>query len=108
MARKLSRGLRRRWSKAKRDGSLRENMAKADMRTSPRGIRISSERGRGSESESKWERSRRKRESAERSWGALPKTSALRQLQCADDKIGNPGRRNATAIYEMRIKTERP
>src|SRR4029077_14270309 len=32
-------------------------------------------------------------------WGSLPRFK---------DKIGGPGKRDANAIYEMRIKTERP
>ena len=67
MERKLSRGSRRRWSKASKEGSFKENMAKADIRASLREIWTSSARGRGSRRESKPERRSEKRESAERS-----------------------------------------
>ena len=56
MVRKLSLGSRRRWSKASRDGSLSENIAKADIRASAKGISTSPDRGSGREP--KWERSR--------------------------------------------------
>src|SRR6266849_523884 len=64
MLRKLSLGSRRRSSKASKDGSLSENMAKPDMSASPREISGSSLRASGMRS--KADRSRRKRESAER------------------------------------------
>src|SRR5271157_1719643 len=47
MVRKLSLGLRRRSSKASRDGSLSENIEKADIRASPSGISTSPDRGSG-------------------------------------------------------------
>src|SRR5438034_788657 len=43
MVRKLSLGSRRRASKASKEGSLRENMAKADIRAAARGMSISPE-----------------------------------------------------------------
>ena len=77
------------------------------MRASPSGIRISSERGRGSGRESKRDLSDRNRESAERSLGALPR-GAMGPLHRVDEEMGDPGKRDANALYEMRIQTERP
>ena len=42
-------GRARRWSKASKDGSLSENMAKADIRASAKGISTSPDRGSGRE-----------------------------------------------------------
>src|SRR3954447_789361 len=75
MVRKLSLGSRRRWSKASRDGSLSANIAKADIRASSKGISTSPDRRSGSEP--KWERSTRKRVSAERSLRASPGARAM-------------------------------
>src|SRR6516165_10529719 len=100
MERKLSVGSRRRWSKASRDGSLRENIAKADIRTSPRGISTSPERG--SSSEPKWERRDRKRASAERPLRTSPAAIAMASHSGGPgDKIGDPGKHDARGICEM-------
>src|ERR1700682_1932727 len=99
MVRKLSLGSRRRWSKASRDGSLRENIAKADIRVSPRGISTSPERR--SERESKRERSSRKRASADRSFRALPRRRAI-----TSHSIGTSGKMESSGKYYARWMCE--
>src|SRR5271157_1466539 len=86
MVRKLSLGLWRRWSKASRDGSLSENMAKADIKASAKGISTSPDRGSGRQA--KRERRDPKRASAERSFRASPGASAM-----ASHSIGPGGKK---------------
>ena len=94
MVRKLSLGLWRRWSKASGDGSLSENMAKADIKASAKGISTSPDRG--SEREAKRERRDPKRASAERSFRASPGASAMASHSIGSGgKIGNSGKHYA-------------
>src|SRR5271155_1632689 len=98
MVRKLSLGFWRRWSKASRDGSLSENIAKADIRTSSKGISTSPDRESGIELKTEWRSL--KRVSAE-GW--------LRTFLVADImgnsvrlrvKGGKPGNYSADWLYE--------
>src|SRR5436305_2094056 len=107
MVRKLSLGLRRRWSKASKEGSLRENMAKADIRASPKGISTSPARGSGREA--KRDRSSWKRESAERSLRAVLRSRAMASHSLGpDDKIGGSGGYYARWVYERGDENQRP
>src|SRR6266478_7664299 len=100
MVRKLSLGSRRRSSKASRDGSLSENIAKADIRASPSGISTSPDRG--SEREPKWERRDRKRASAERSLRASPRVRAMASRSISSGgKIGSPGKYCVKGNYDV-------
>src|SRR5713101_5054150 len=100
MERKLSLGSWRRSSKASRDGSLSENIAKADIRASSKGISTSPERG--SAREPKWERSARKRASAERSFRASPGAIAIASHSIGPSgKMGNWGKHYAQGVCEM-------
>src|SRR5215470_3319391 len=99
MVRKLSLGSWRRWSKASRDGSLRENMAKADIKASPKGMSTSAERA--SKISLKPHRIRRKRESAERSLRAfLAERPMAGNSFCPRVKIGKPGKYSVSLHYE--------
>src|SRR5271154_5651517 len=100
MVRKLSSGSRRRWSKANRDGSLSENIAKADIKASPKGISTSPDRG--SAREPNWERSARKRASAERSLRVSPRARAMASHSIDPSvKIGASGKHYARGVCEM-------
>src|SRR4051794_12246676 len=100
IVRKLSLGSRRRSSKASRDGSLSENMAKADIRASPKGISTAPDRGSGSEP--KRERRDRNRASAERSFRASPGASAMASRSVSSGgKIGSSGKYYAPRVCEM-------
>src|SRR5215210_1650919 len=106
MVRKLSLGSRRRWSKASRDGSLSENIAKADIRASSKGISTSPDRR--SAREPKWERRVRKRVSAERSLRGSPGARAI--AIHSDDpsgKMGSSGGYYAGWIREMGDQNQR-
>src|SRR5450759_297011 len=106
MVRKLSLGSCRRWSKASKDGSLSENIAKADIRASAK--RISTSPDRGSGSEPKWERRDRKRASAERSFRASPGASAMASHSISSGgKIGSSGKHYVQWIYEMEDQNKR-
>src|SRR3954463_8276999 len=106
MERKLSLGSRRRWSKASRDGSLSENMAKADIKASSRGISTSADRGSGSEP--KWERRTRKRLSAERSLRTSPGARAMvSHFLDPGGKMGSSGEHYAGWIREMGDQKQR-
>src|SRR5271157_2888499 len=106
MERKLSAGLRRRSSKASRDGSLSENIAKADIRASSKGISTSPDRGSGSEPN--WERRDRKRASAERSFRASPGASAMASHSISSGgKIGSSGKHYARRVCEMGDQNKR-
>src|SRR5512135_3456457 len=108
MERKLSLGLRRRWSKASREGSFKENMAKADIRASPRENSTWSNRGRASGRASNRERSSRKRASAERSLRTFPRASAMAGNSGGlDGRMGNSGKQRVHGIYEMGIEKQR-
>src|SRR5258706_837676 len=99
MVRKLSLGSRRRSSKASREGSLRENMAKADIRASARGISTSAERG--SAKHLKRERTSRRRESAERCLRAfLAERLMVRDSVQLNGKMGDLGRYCDSDVYE--------
>src|SRR6516162_391703 len=99
MVRKLSLGSWRRWSKASRDGSLRENRAKPDIRASPRGISTSPARVSGIRS--RRERISRKRESADRSLRAfLAETTMAGNSSCQRVKMGKPGKYSLSLHYE--------
>src|SRR3954452_7119158 len=106
MVRKLSLGSRRRWSKASRDGSLSENMAKADIKASSKGISTSADRGSGSEP--KWERSTRKRLAAERSLRTSPGARVMvSHLLDPSGKMGRSGEHHAGWIREMGDQKQR-
>src|SRR5271157_6035214 len=106
MVRKLSLGLWRRWSKASRDGSLSENIEKADIRASAKGISTSPDRGSGREA--KRERRDPKRASAERSFRASPGASAMASHSIGPSgKIGNSGKHYAQEVCEMRDQNKR-
>src|SRR5258705_2597519 len=106
MERKLSLGSRRRWSKASRDGSLSANIAKADIKASSKGISTSPDRGSGSEP--KWERSNRKRVSAERSLRTSPGARAMASHSIdPSGKIGSSDGYCAGWIREMGDQKER-
>src|SRR3954451_21759258 len=106
MVRKLSLGSRRRWSKASRDGSLSENMAKADIKASSKGISTSADRGSGSDP--KWERSTRKRLSAERSLRTSPGARAMvSHFLDPSGKMGSSGGHYAGCIREMGDQKQR-
>src|SRR5712692_6632790 len=97
--RKLSLGSWRRSSKASKDGSLSENMAKADIKVSPRGISTSPDRP--SAMLSKPERTRRKRESAERSLRAfLAERTIAGNSFCLRVKMGKPVKYCVSWHYE--------
>src|SRR6266404_4238804 len=99
MERKLSLGSRRRSSKASRDGSLSENIAKADIRTSSKGISTSPDRGSGTEL--KRERRSLKRVSAERSLRTfLAAADMIGNSVCLRVKRGKPGNHSANWLYE--------
>src|SRR5215210_7474698 len=106
MVRKLSLGSRRRWSKASRDGSLSENIAKADIKASSKGISTSPDRGSGRVP--KWERSTRKRVSAARSLRTPPGARAMvcRSID-PSDKMGSSGEHYAGWIREMGDQKQR-
>src|SRR6266478_3345224 len=107
MVRKLSFGSWRRWSKANRDGSLRENMAKADIRASPRGISGSSERG--SRTSSQRERTSRKRASADRFLRAfLAERLMAGNSFCPKVKMGKPGKYFVSWLYEREGQNRQP
>src|SRR5208283_99565 len=107
MVRKLSLGSWRRSSKASRDGSLRENMAKADIKASCRGISGSSERGSGISSQR--ERMRRKRASAERFLRAfLAEKPMDRNSFCAKVKMGRPEKYFVSWLYEREDQNRQP
>src|SRR5271166_4918056 len=100
MVRKLSLGLRRRSSKASKDGSLSENIEKADISASPSGISTSPDRG--SERDPKWERRDRKRASPERSFLASPGERAIASRSISSSgKIGSSAKYCVRWIYEM-------
>src|SRR3954470_14060553 len=106
MVRKLSVGSRRRWSKASRQGSLSENMAKADIKASSKGISTSADRGSGSDP--KWERSMRKRLSAERSLRISPGARAMvSHFLDPSGKMGSSGEHYAGWIREMGDQKQR-
>src|SRR5208337_3146275 len=106
MVRKLSLGLWRRWSKASRDGSLSENMAKADIKASAKGISTSPDRGSGRQA--KRERRDPKRASAERSFRASPGASAMASHSIGPGgKIGSSGKHYAQRVCEMRDQNKR-
>src|SRR3954470_13308353 len=75
-------------------------MAKADIKASPKGISTSADRGSGSEPN--WERSIRKRLSAESSLRTSPGARAM-VSHCLDPsgKMGSPGEHYAPWIREM-------
>src|ERR1700724_1044202 len=99
MVRKLSLGSWRRSSKANKDGSLRENMAKADIRASPRGMSTSPERASGRRL--KRDRTSRNKESAERSLRAfLVERLIAGNSFCLKVKMGKPGKNYLSWIYE--------
>src|SRR6266446_2800421 len=107
MVRKLSLGSWRRWSKANRDGSLRENMAKADIKASPRGIAGSSDRGSGTSSQRA--RTRRKRASAERCLRAfLAERPMACNSCCPKVKKGKPGKYFVSWLYERQGQNRQP
>src|SRR6266446_437420 len=107
MVRKLSLGSWRRWSKANRDGSLRENMAKADIKASPRGIAGSSDRGSGTSSQRA--RTRRKRASAERCLRAfLAERPMAGNSFCPKVKMGKPGKYFVSWLYERQGQNRQP
>src|SRR5271157_4436200 len=106
MVRKLSLGLWRRWSKASRDGSLSENIEKADIRASAKGISTSPDRGSGREA--KRERRDPKRASADRSFRASPGASAMASHSISPSvKMGGPEKHFARGICEMRDQNKR-
>ena len=99
-------GLRRRSSKASRDGSLSENIEKADIRASPSGISTSPDRG--SEREPKWERRDRKRASAERSFRASPRVRAIANHSISSGgKIGSSGKHCVKWIHDVEDENRR-
>src|ERR1700747_1923416 len=99
MLRKLSLGFWRRWSKASKEGSLRENMAKADIRASAKGMSTSPERVSGTSR--KPQRTSRKRASAERSLRAfLVERPMVGNSFCTQVKMGKPGKHFVGWIYE--------
>src|SRR5713226_5695076 len=101
MVRKLSLGSWRRSSKASRDGSLRENMARADKRASPRGMSGWPERVSGMRR--KRSRSSRKRESADRALRAfLAERTMVGNSFCPKVKIGKPGKYSVRWDYERK------
>src|SRR3954451_25112953 len=106
MVRKLSWGSRRRWSKASRDGALSENIAKADIKASSKGISTSADRGSGSGP--KWERSTRKRLSAERSLRTSPGARAIvSHFLDPSGKMGSSGEHYAGGIRERGDQKQR-
>src|SRR5216684_1917380 len=104
MVPKLSLGFWRRWSKASRDGSLSENIAKADIRTSSKGISTSPDRGSGTEL--KRERRSLKRVSAERSLRTFLAADMIGNSVCLRVKRGKPGNHSANWLYEREGETE--
>ena len=97
-------GLRRRSSKASRDGSLSENIEKADIKASPSGISTSPDRG--SEREPKWEQRDRKRALAERSFRASPRMRAIANHSISSGgKIGSSGKHCVKWIHDVEDKT---
>src|SRR5574341_85389 len=99
MERKLSLGSWRRSSKASRDGSLSENMAKPAIKASPRGISTSP--ARGSEILSNRERISWNRESADRPLRAfLAEKPMAGNSVCAGEKIVKLGKDYVSCLYE--------
>src|SRR3954449_12281754 len=81
-------------------------MAKADIKASSKGISTSADRGSGSEP--KWERSSRKRLSAERSLRTSPGARAMvSHFLDPGGKIGGSGEHNARGIREMGDEKQR-
>src|SRR5208283_4698679 len=106
MVRKLSLGLRRRSSKASRDGSLSENIEKADIRASPSGISTSPDRGSGRVA--KRERRAPKRASAERSFRASPRVRAIASHSISSGgKIGSSGKHCVKWIHDVEDENRR-
>src|ERR1700730_933138 len=106
MVRKLSLGSWRRWSKASKEGSLRENMAKADMRASAKGTATSPERV--SATASKPARTSRKRASAERSLRAfLAERPMVGNSCCPQGKMGKSGKHFVSRLYEREGQNQR-
>src|SRR5271156_1437609 len=104
MVRKLSFGFWRRGSKASRDGSLSENIAKADIRTSSKGISTSPDRGSGIEVKMEWRS--RKRTSAEGCLRAFLAAAIMGNSVCLRVKRGKPGNYSADWLYEREGETE--
>src|SRR5271156_1028770 len=104
MVRKLSVGFWRRWSKASRDGSLSENIAKADIRTSSKGISTSPDRGSGIEVKMEWRS--RKRTSAEGCLRDFQAAAIMGNSVCLRVKRGKPGNHSADWLYEREGETE--
>ena len=104
-------GLRRRSSKANRDGSLSENIEKADIKASPSGISTSPDRGSEREpkwEEPKWERRDRKRASAERSLRASPRVRAIANHSISSGgKIGSSGKHCVKWIHDVEDENRR-
>src|SRR5829696_4769968 len=81
-------------------------MAKADIKASSKGISTSADRGSGSEP--KWERSTRKRLSAERSLRTSPGARAMvSHLLNPSGKMGSSGEHYAGWIREMGDQKQR-
>src|SRR3954470_4949696 len=81
-------------------------MAKADIKASSKGISTSADRGSGSEP--KWERSTRKRLSAERSLRTSPGTRVMvSHLLDPSGKMGRSGEHHAGWIREMGDQKQR-
>src|SRR4051794_29922593 len=75
-------------------------MAKADIKASSRGMSTSADRGSGSEAN--WERSTRKRLSAESSLRTSPGARAMVSHRLdPSGKMGSPGEHDAPGIREM-------
>src|SRR5260370_40311188 len=105
MVRKLSLGSRRRWSKTSSDGSLSENIAKADIRTSSKGISTSPDRRSGTELKREWRSP--KRVSAQRSLRTfLAATDMTGNSVCLRVKREKPGNHPANWLYEREGETE--
>src|ERR1700737_608629 len=106
MVRKLSLGFWRRWSKASKDGSLRENMAKADIRASPTVMSTSPERVSGTASQPEW--TSRKRACAERSLRAfLADRPMASNSFCPTGKMGKPEKHFVGWLYERQGQNQR-
>src|ERR1700678_1810802 len=104
MLRKLSLGFWRRWSKASRDGSLSENIAKADIRTSSEGNSPSPERGSRTELKMEWRSL--KRMSAVRCLRTFLAADMIGNSVCQRVKRGKPGNYSANWLYEREGETE--
>src|SRR5271155_5788620 len=104
MVRKLSLGFWRRWSKASRDGSLSENIAKADIRISSKRISTSPDRGSGTELKIEWRSL--KRMSAERCLRTFLAADMIGNSVCLRVKRGKPGNHSANSLYEREDETE--